>query len=77
VAAGTTDTDNVWAGALHWKRGARRRPQANAKKTTETSKKSRSKKSAKQRVFVDLGAAPDNMSDILRQPPARKTKGDP
>jgi condensin complex subunit 2 len=77
VAAGTADTDNMWAGALHWKRGARRRTQANTKKTAETPKKSRSKKSAKERVFVDLSAAPDNMSDILRQPPARKTKGDP
>jgi condensin complex subunit 2 len=79
VSAGAGATDNVWAGALHWKRGAKRRPQANAngKKTVEATKKSRSKKSAKQRVFVDLSAAPDNMSDILRQPPARKAKGDP
>jgi condensin complex subunit 2 len=79
VAAGTGAADNVWAGALHWKRGAKRRPviNANGQKTAEVTKKSRSKKSAKQRVFVDLSAAPDNMSDILRQPPARKTKGDP
>jgi condensin complex subunit 2 len=80
VSAGAGAADNVWAGALHWKRGAKRRPQANAngKKTgAEVTKKSRSKKSAKQRVFVDLSAAPDNMSDILRQPPARKAKGDP
>jgi condensin complex subunit 2 len=79
VSAGTGAADNVWAGALHWKRGARRRPQANAngKKTAEATKRSRSKKSAKQRVFVDFSAAPDNMSDILRQPPARKANGDP
>jgi condensin complex subunit 2 len=75
VSAAGAATDNVWAGAWHWKRGARRRP-TTKNVTAESARKSRTKKSAKERVFVDLRLSPD-MSDILRQPPARKAKGDP
>lgn len=62
--------DNVWAGASHWKRSAKRRP------TVARASKATKKKKSKERVFCLLTETPD-LTDILRQAPKRKSKADP